>query len=88
MPELDPDILLRICFDPIARDGARIVEVQLRLQKVLSRLAACPDPDFAAAARAASARALAHAQAGLPRPRIWPAPAPRRSDRGYSAASA
>ena len=62
------DALVHDGFDPIARDGAGVVEVQIRLQKALRPLIQSPDPAMARAARAASARALARAEAALTLP--------------------
>ena len=50
---------------PIARDGAALLEVQLRLQKGLLALARMGGPGFGAAALEQSREALAHAEAGL-----------------------
>ncbi|MEI4472679.1 DUF2254 domain-containing protein [Frigidibacter sp. MR17.24] len=50
-------------FAPIARDGAAMVEVQIRLQKTLAALSAIAPPRFAAPARAMSADALARGEA-------------------------
>lgn len=52
-------------FAPIARDGAALVEVQIRLQKGLRALAATPCDGFAEAAARSSAHALAHAEAAM-----------------------
>lgn len=65
MPGLDPDDLFDDAFAPIARDGAGMVEVQLRLQKVLRSLAAVDSPPVVAAARRQSRRALDRAEAAL-----------------------
>lgn len=51
---------------PIARDGAGIVEVQIRLQKALQALAASAPEVLAQAAEALSAEALHYARAALP----------------------
>jgi uncharacterized membrane protein len=42
-------------FRPVARDGAGLVEVGLRLQKAFAHIAAVPDEDFQRPARAAAA---------------------------------
>jgi|SRR5690554_487499 len=52
-------------FDPIARDGAGLIEVHIRLQKALAALA-CKGGPFAEQARIHSQRALALAQHKLP----------------------
>ncbi|MGR7994041.1 MULTISPECIES: DUF2254 domain-containing protein [unclassified Xanthobacter] len=52
-------------FRPIARDGAALIEVQLRLRKTLLALAGMGDDAFRAAARATADLALAHAEAAL-----------------------
>lgn len=53
--------LVEAAFRPIARDGAKMVEVQIRLQKTLAALAAvAPDPEpFHAYAEDCAARAFA-----------------------------
>jgi len=68
VPALDPADLLEDAYATIARDGAGMVEVQLRLQKALTTLAGADDAALADAARALSARALAHAREGLSQP--------------------
>jgi len=57
--------LFEDAFGPLARDGAGVVEVGIRLQKCLAALAAIGDPDFAAAARTQATRALGQARATL-----------------------
>ena len=61
MPALNPDDMLDDIFAPIARDGASMLEVQLKLQKVLGALAASGDPAVADAARRHAGLALARA---------------------------
>ncbi len=51
---------------PIARDGAGIVEVQIRLQKALRALAASAPESLTQAVEALSAEALHYARAALP----------------------
>lgn len=58
MSAVTADELVRDAFDPIARDGAGTIEVQIRLQKTLALLSESGDNTMAKAARAASARAL------------------------------
>jgi uncharacterized membrane protein len=57
--------LFEDAFGPLARDGARIVEVGIRLQKALAALAVIGGPEFADAARLQAARAVAQARAAL-----------------------
>jgi uncharacterized membrane protein len=66
VPPLDAAAIVHSSFDPIARDGRGFLEVQLRLQSALGRLAGHRLPEVAEAAHAASARALAFAEMGLP----------------------
>lgn len=58
MTPVTPEELMRDGFDPIARDGAGAIEVQVRLQKALAVLAQSGDAEMQRAARAASQRAL------------------------------
>lgn len=58
------DELLDDLFTPIARDGAALVEVGIRLQKAFAALAAM-DPMFADAARRQAGLALARAEGAL-----------------------
>jgi uncharacterized membrane protein len=57
--------LFEDAFGPLARDGAPMVEVGLRLQKSLAALAAIGDTAVAAAAATQSARALEQAERAL-----------------------
>ncbi|HUG98146.1 MAG TPA: DUF2254 domain-containing protein [Gammaproteobacteria bacterium] len=57
--------MLEDAFQPIARDGASLVEVQVRLQKALAALAAIVPDEFSDAASAMSAEALERACAAL-----------------------
>lgn len=57
--------LLRDGFDPIARDGAGLMEVGIRLQKNLAGLARLGSPALAQAAREQADLALARAEAAL-----------------------
>lgn len=52
-------------FTPIARDGAAMIEVAVRLQKALQILAHIGGPEFKREARRHSALALAHAERAL-----------------------
>ncbi len=62
---LDPDAMLRDVFEPIARDGAPMLEVGLALQRALALVAANTRDDLSAAARKEAERAMDHAQQGL-----------------------
>jgi uncharacterized membrane protein len=65
LPGLSLDDLMGDAFGPIARDGAGIVEVQIRLQKTLLALVAIDSVMFAHAAKVQSQRALLLAQKAL-----------------------
>ncbi|MDR2871087.1 MAG: DUF2254 domain-containing protein [Xanthomonadaceae bacterium] len=62
-----PALQLRDLFDdlfsPIARDGAMVLEVGIRLQKALASLGRVPDPEFRDAAREHAQMALRYAEA-------------------------
>ncbi|RVT96151.1 DUF2254 domain-containing protein [Rhodovarius crocodyli] len=60
-----PD-LLEDAFMPIARDGAAMLEVQLRLQKALLALARTGGPGLGAAALEQSRQALSRAEGAMP----------------------
>lgn len=64
-----PPLRLRDLFDdvfgPIARDGASLVEVQIRLQKALHALAEIGGPQFREQAQRHSALAMKHAESSL-----------------------
>ncbi len=62
---LSIDDLMMDAYAAIARDGAGMIEVQIRLMKALADLATRPLPAMAQAARVQAARALAHAEAAL-----------------------
>ncbi len=62
---LDADDLFEDAFAPLARDGAGLIEVGLRLQNALAALAAIGGQDVRAAAVATSARSLRHAENAL-----------------------
>lgn len=62
---LSIDDLFDDIFTPIARDGAGLIEVQLRLQKALRALAGMDVAVYGRAARAHSAFALERAEAAL-----------------------
>jgi len=66
VPELLIDDLFDDAFTAIARDGADMVEVSLRLQKALNALAASDDQAMAAAAKNHSRRALARSEHAMP----------------------
>jgi len=65
MPALDAADLVEDAFDPIARDGAQFVEVQLALQAALGHLAEHKDKALADAAKAAAQRAYRRAEAQM-----------------------
>lgn len=65
VPVLSVEDLFDDIFGPIARDGAAIVEVQLRLQKALVSLATTDPALFGPPARRHSRLALKRADAGL-----------------------
>lgn len=65
---LDPQDLLEDGFRPIARDGAGLIEVQIRLQKALLALASTSSQALGAAAVARSADAVARAEKALDAP--------------------
>jgi uncharacterized membrane protein len=64
VPPLAPAEFFDNVFTPIARDGAGMIEVALRLQKALAALAAMDDA-FAAPARECARLALARAEAAM-----------------------
>lgn len=68
VPPLAAADLLDDVFAPIARDGAGLIEVQMRLQKALMALAEIGDDVMAAAALEQSRRALARAEAAMTLP--------------------
>lgn len=65
VPVLEADDLLEDGFMVIARDGAGLIEVQLRLRKALLALERMGDASFRAAARHQAELALARAQMAL-----------------------
>jgi uncharacterized membrane protein len=68
LPGLSLDDLMADAFGPIARDGAGIIEVQMRLQKTLLALVEIDPAMFAIPAKAQSERALHLAKATLTLP--------------------
>lgn len=62
VPALSVQDMFDDAFNPIARDGATLVEVVIRLQKALSALAAIPDPAMQQAAHQHARSALARAE--------------------------
>ncbi|HZF99029.1 MAG TPA: DUF2254 domain-containing protein, partial [Pseudoxanthomonas sp.] len=64
VPPVELDDLFKDAFTPIARDGARMVEIALRLQKTLHSLGML-NPAYAEVARRHSALALERAEAAL-----------------------
>jgi uncharacterized membrane protein len=65
VPPVTVDELFDDIFMPIARDGAGLIEVQIRLQKALLALAQSGDPRFARSAERHSRVALERAEAAL-----------------------
>jgi uncharacterized membrane protein len=65
VPEISAGDLFEDLFRPIARDGAALVEVQMRLHKALAALARLDPEDFGRAAARQSDEALARAEAAL-----------------------
>lgn len=65
VPGISVDELFDDLFNPIARDGAAMVEVGIRLQKALRALAQFDDPRYLAAARKHSQRACERSMAAL-----------------------
>lgn len=65
VPPVRPAEMLEDAFQPIARDGASLVEVQVRLQKALTALAGIVPDEFSDAASAMSAEALERAYTAL-----------------------
>ncbi|WP_208644213.1 DUF2254 domain-containing protein [Vreelandella andesensis] len=65
VPELVVDDLFDDAFTAIARDGAGMVEVSIRLQKAFCALAETDDTQIAVAAKKHSRRALAYSEAAL-----------------------
>lgn len=61
VPPVRPADMLEDAFQPIARDGAALVEVQVRLQKALAALARIVPDEFSDAASAMSAESLERA---------------------------
>lgn len=67
VPAIDAEEMLEDTFAPIMRDGAHMVEVQVRLQKAFRALRHCDRGDVRDAAARLSALALARAEIGLER---------------------
>ncbi len=65
VPELSLDDMFDDAFNPIARDGAGLLEVAIRLQKAFLALAELGNPLLAEAARSHAQLALRHAEAAL-----------------------
>lgn len=65
VPAVSAAALVRDSMSPIARDGAGMVEVCIRLRKAFAALAALGQPDLAAAANEIAQEALARAEAQL-----------------------
>jgi uncharacterized membrane protein len=65
VPEISVDEMLDDAFRAIPRDGARVVEVQIRLQKALAAIATIPNAEIGKAARLQAHHALERARQGL-----------------------
>lgn len=65
VPEIQIEDMFEDVFRPIARDGAALVEVQVRLQKALAALAQIDREDFGRAAARQSSEALQRAEVAL-----------------------
>lgn len=68
VPRLETADLFEDAFAAIARDGAGVIEVQMRLLKALAALMSMGDDEFRAAARQQAQLAFAHARKALPLP--------------------
>lgn len=66
VPDVARAAMIENAFLGLARDGAGQIEVALRLQHALARLAVTPDRDLAEAARDMAQRAMEHADFALP----------------------
>lgn len=66
MAAMAPADMLDDAFAPIARDGAAMVEVAMRLQKILASLARSGEPAMAEAARQQAREAMERALEALP----------------------
>ena len=64
-PEIDVNELFTSFFNPIARDGAGVVEVQMRLIKVLEALALRSPKLFGSAAMVSAGQAVEHSAAKI-----------------------
>ena len=65
VPTLDTADMLDDAFTAIARDGAAIIEVSIRLQKALAALVECNDAALTTAAKVHSRRALARSELAM-----------------------
>lgn len=63
--QLDTTVLFTEAFESIARDGAAMIEVQVKLRKACQALARVGDPEFRDAAREQAALALKRAEIAL-----------------------
>lgn len=66
LPEPSRVAMIENAFAGVARDGAGQIEVALRLQEALARIAAAVDPALAEAARDMARHAMDHADLALP----------------------
>lgn len=65
VPELAPDDMFEDVFPALARDGAGVIEVGLRMQRVLGELGRCGDAGLRAVASRHAALAMARAERAL-----------------------
>lgn len=65
VPPIKASELMEDAFQPVARDGAGIIEVQIRLHKSLQALAAIGPGEFAAPAKQMAHEALERARKGM-----------------------
>lgn len=65
VPALSIDDMFEDVFPALARDGAGLIEVAMRIQRVLGELSRCGDPQLALAARRHAELALARAERAL-----------------------
>lgn len=65
LPEISRAAMIENAFSGVARDGAGQIEVALRLQEALARLATAPDAGLAHAAREMAQHAREHAELAL-----------------------
>lgn len=66
VPLITPEDMFDDAFGPIARDGAAMIEIAIKLQKALRALASVGDAEFTAAADRLAAESMERALAALP----------------------